>query len=67
MELRFLLPELRRMDEPTVELCACTLWSDERPLREESAKVGAELRSLRERKSNIPKRNLDIRRLLYPL
>src|SRR5580692_11849338 len=33
MELRFLLPELRRMDEPTVELCACTLWSDERPLR----------------------------------
>jgi uncharacterized protein YPO0396 len=37
---------------------------DERPLREESEKVGAELRSLRERKSNIPKRNLDIRRLL---
>jgi uncharacterized protein YPO0396 len=37
---------------------------DERPLREESAKVSAELRSLRERKSNIPKRNLDIRRLL---
>jgi uncharacterized protein YPO0396 len=37
---------------------------DERPLREESDKVGAELRSLRERKSNIPKRNLDIRRLL---
>jgi uncharacterized protein YPO0396 len=37
---------------------------DERPLREESGKVGAELRSLRERKSNIPKRNLDIRRLL---
>jgi leucyl aminopeptidase len=33
MELRFLLPALRRMDEPTVELCACTLWSDERPLR----------------------------------
>ena len=37
---------------------------DERPLREESERVGAELRSLRERKSNIPKRNLDIRRLL---
>jgi uncharacterized protein YPO0396 len=37
---------------------------DERPLREEAAKVSAELRSLREHKSNIPKRNLDIRRLL---
>jgi uncharacterized protein YPO0396 len=37
---------------------------DERPLREESERVGAELRSLRERKNNIPKRNLDIRRLL---
>ena len=37
---------------------------DERTLREESEKVNAELRSLRERKSNIPKRNLDIRRLL---
>ena len=40
------------------------LAGDERPLREESDRVGAELRSLRERKSNIPKRNLDIRRLL---
>jgi uncharacterized protein YPO0396 len=37
---------------------------DERPLREESEKVNGELRSLRERKNNIPKRNLDIRRLL---
>jgi uncharacterized protein YPO0396 len=37
---------------------------DERPLREEAGKVNAELRSLRERKHNIPKRNLDIRRLL---
>jgi uncharacterized protein YPO0396 len=37
---------------------------DERTLREESGKVNAELRSLRERKNNIPKRNLDIRRLL---
>ena len=37
---------------------------DERPLREESEKVNAELRSLRERKNNIPKRNLDVRRLL---
>jgi uncharacterized protein YPO0396 len=40
------------------------IGGDERPLREESAKVSAELRSLREHKSNIPKRNLDIRRLL---
>jgi uncharacterized protein YPO0396 len=37
---------------------------DEHPLREQSEKVNAELRSLRERKNNIPKRNLDIRRLL---
>jgi uncharacterized protein YPO0396 len=37
---------------------------DERPLREQAEKVNAELRSLRERKNNIPKRNLDIRRLL---
>jgi uncharacterized protein YPO0396 len=37
---------------------------DERPLREQAGKVNAELRSLREHKSNIPKRNLDIRRLL---
>ena len=37
---------------------------DERPLREQSEKVNAELRSLREHKNNIPKRNLDIRRLL---
>jgi hypothetical protein len=33
MDLRFLPPELRRLDEANVELCACTLWSDERPLR----------------------------------
>ena len=37
---------------------------DERTLREQAGKVNAELRSLRERKNNIPKRNLDIRRLL---
>jgi uncharacterized protein YPO0396 len=37
---------------------------DERPLREQAEKVNAELRSLGERKNNIPKRNLDIRRLL---
>ncbi len=33
MDLRFLPPELRRLDEASVELCACTIWSDERPLR----------------------------------
>jgi hypothetical protein len=33
MEIHFLPPELRRLVEASVELCACTLWSDERPLR----------------------------------
>jgi hypothetical protein len=33
VELRFLPPELRRLDEANVELCACAIWSDERPLR----------------------------------
>jgi len=33
VELHFLPPELRRMDEADVELCACTIWSDERPMR----------------------------------
>jgi hypothetical protein len=33
VELRFLPPELRRLDEANVELCACTIWSDERPIR----------------------------------
>jgi len=33
VELRFLPPELRRIDEATVELCACTIWDDERPMR----------------------------------
>jgi uncharacterized protein YPO0396 len=37
---------------------------DEQALREQAEKINAELRSLRQRKSNIPKRNLDIRRLL---
>lgn len=32
MDIRFLPPELRRVDEASVELCACTIWSDERPL-----------------------------------
>ena len=33
MDLRFLPPDPRRLDEANVELCACTIWSDERPLR----------------------------------
>ncbi|MDP9002546.1 MAG: leucyl aminopeptidase [Myxococcota bacterium] len=33
MELRFLPPDLRRLDDANVELCACTIWSDERPVR----------------------------------
>jgi hypothetical protein len=33
MELRFLAPELRRLDSASVELCACSIWSDERPAR----------------------------------
>jgi uncharacterized protein YPO0396 len=40
------------------------LAGDSRTLSEQAEKVNAELRSLRERKNNIPKRNLDIRRLL---
>jgi cytosol aminopeptidase family protein len=33
VELRFLPPELRRLDEANVELCACAIWNDERPMR----------------------------------
>jgi hypothetical protein len=33
MELRFLAPELRLLDSASVELCACSIWSDERPIR----------------------------------
>jgi hypothetical protein len=33
VELRFVPPELRRLDEANVELCACAIWSDERPMR----------------------------------
>jgi hypothetical protein len=32
MDLRFLAPELRRLDTANVELCACSIWSDERPV-----------------------------------
>jgi hypothetical protein len=33
VEIRFLSPEIRRFDEANVELCACAIWSDERPMR----------------------------------
>src|SRR5215467_1478978 len=33
MELRLLPPDMRRLDEPGAELLACTIWSDERPMR----------------------------------
>jgi hypothetical protein len=33
VELRFLAPELRHLDEAGVELCACSIWSNERPMR----------------------------------
>ena len=33
MELHFVPPELRLLDEASVELCACGIWSDERPMR----------------------------------
>jgi hypothetical protein len=33
MDLHFVPPDLRRLDETGAELLACTIWSDERPLR----------------------------------
>jgi Cytosol aminopeptidase family, N-terminal domain len=33
VELYFLPPEPRRLDEANVELCACGIWNDERPMR----------------------------------
>jgi hypothetical protein len=33
MEFRFLTPEPERLDEASVELCVCSIWSDERPMR----------------------------------
>jgi hypothetical protein len=33
VDLRFLEPDLRRLDAANVELCACAVWSDERPVR----------------------------------
>jgi hypothetical protein len=33
VELKFLAPDLRRLDTANVEICACSIWSDERPVR----------------------------------
>jgi hypothetical protein len=33
MDLRFIAPLLRQLDSANVELCACCIWSDERPVR----------------------------------
>jgi hypothetical protein len=33
VDLRFLEPDLHRLDGANVELCACSIWSDERPVR----------------------------------
>jgi hypothetical protein len=33
VELRFLAPDIRVLDGASVELCASTVWSDERPVR----------------------------------
>jgi len=33
MDLHFLPPELRRIDDASAELCACSIWSDVRPMR----------------------------------
>jgi hypothetical protein len=33
MDVAFLPRELRHLDEANVELCACAIWTDERPIR----------------------------------
>src|SRR5437588_5426815 len=33
MDLRFVPPELRQLDETSAELIACAMWKDERPMR----------------------------------
>ncbi|MGH7434701.1 MAG: M17 family peptidase N-terminal domain-containing protein [Polyangiaceae bacterium] len=33
MDIRFVPPELSRLDDASAELCACGIWSDERPVR----------------------------------
>jgi hypothetical protein len=53
MDLRFVAPELRRLDEATVELCAFSIWRDERPPRGLAAlldwRLGGRLTSLMKR------------------
>ncbi len=33
MEFRFVPPDLRKLDETSAELIACSMWKDERPMR----------------------------------
>jgi hypothetical protein len=33
VELHFLAPELRVLDDASAELCVCSIWNDERPIR----------------------------------
>ena len=33
MEVRFLPSDARRLEEASAEVCACAIWSDERPVR----------------------------------
>jgi hypothetical protein len=33
VDIRFVAPVLRELDETSAELCVCTIWSDERPVR----------------------------------
>jgi len=33
MEFRFVTPDLRKLDETSAELVACSMWKDERPMR----------------------------------
>jgi hypothetical protein len=32
MDLGFLAPDARQLDEANVELCACSIWTDQRPM-----------------------------------
>jgi hypothetical protein len=33
VDIRFVSPDLPRLDDAAAELCACTIWRDERPVR----------------------------------
>jgi hypothetical protein len=33
VDIRLVAPDLRELDDTSAELCACTIWSDERPVR----------------------------------